>query len=407
MDETQLSSDDKSALKIHQQLFHRWPPRQYPWLYSIAIVTFFVAFWFLFLAPKKQLMPLKPLPVVSALAKSADVPVYLSAIGNVTPNYTVTVRTQLNGQLFKVYFNEGQTVQEGALLAQIDPRPYEALLLQYQGNLKRDQALLANAQIDLKRYDLLWKQNSISQQIYATQQSLVKQYQGAVEIDEGLIAGTKVNLSYTKITSPIEGRIGLRLIDPGNFVQVSDPNGIAVVNTLQPITVLFALPEDTLSQVMPSFYEGKKLQVVAYDRQHNELLGQGTLLSIDNQIDPSTGTFKLRGLFDNKENKLFPNQFVNTKLLVQILENATLVPTSAIQHTTTNTFVFVIDSTNKAIVTPVVTGPMAGEDTVIRSGILPGQRVVTGGADKLKNGMQVISGSPAKVALLSSLYGIS
>lgn len=378
----------------HYKLFQKFPPRQYAWLYGIVILLLITVIWFVMTAYKRKPMTPKLITVASAPAISADVPIYLSALGNVTPTYSVTVKTQINGQLLKVLFKEGQTVKAGELLAQIDPRPYEALLVQYEGNLKRDTALLANATLDLKRYETLWKQNSIAQQVYAAQQSLVAQYEGAVKSDEGLIQGVKVNLLYTRISSPIDGRIGLRLVDAGNFVQTTDTTGIAVINTLQPITVIFALAEDHVPQLIPQFYAHNDIKVEAYDRQLNQLIAQGKLLSVDNQIDVATGTFKLRGLFDNKDNVLFPNQFVNINILVNTLHNATLVPTSAIQHSLKNDFVFAVDANtankmSKVKVIPVVTGPVSGENTVIQTGILPGQWVVIAGSDKLKEGMQV------------------
>lgn len=393
MDEMQSPPGEYQS--IHHKLFEKLPPSQYAWLYSIVILLLITIVWFVFTAQKHKPITSKPVTVSSAPAISADVPIYLSALGSVTPTYSVTVKTQINGQLLEVLFKEGQEVKAGELLAKIDSRPYEALLTQYEGNLKRDTALLANATIDLKRYETLWKQNSIAQQVYAAQQSLVAQYEGAIKIDEGLIQGVKVNLMYCRISSPIDGRIGLRLVDAGNFVQISDANGIAVINTLQPITVLFALAEDNVPQLIPQFYAHKDLAVLAYDRQLNQLLAQGTLLSVDNQIDVSTGTFKLKGLFDNKDNTLFPNQFVNTKILVNTLNKATLVPTSAIQHTLKNDFVFAVDNNTankiKTVkVIPVVTGPVSGENTVIQKGISPGQWVVVAGSDKLKEGMQVL-----------------
>jgi multidrug efflux system membrane fusion protein len=393
MDEMQSPPGEYQS--IHHKLFKKLPPSQYAWLYSIVILLLITIIWFALSTHKRKPIMPKPVAVSSAPAISADVPIYLSALGSVTPTYSVTVKTQINGQLLQVLFKEGQTVKTGQLLAQIDSRPYEALLAQYEGNLKRDTALLANANIDLKRYETLWKQNSIAQQVYAAQQSLVAQYEGAIKSDEGLIQGVKVNLLYTRISSPIDGRIGLRLVDAGNFVQTTDTTGIAVINTVQPITVLFALAEDHVPQLIPQFYAHKDLAVQAYDRQLNQLLAQGTLLSVDNQIDVTTGTFKLKGLFDNKDNTLFPNQFVNTKILVNTLNNATLVPTAAIQHALKNDFVFAVDNTtankiSKVKVIPVVTGAVSGENTVIQKGISPGQWVVVAGSDKLKEGMQVL-----------------
>ncbi|MFI4962673.1 MAG: efflux RND transporter periplasmic adaptor subunit, partial [Legionellales bacterium] len=242
--------------------------RGLPFSYSIWIIVplfLLIAFLWLLSPHNKKARIAVPLPIVSAPSTTQDVPIYLFALGNVTPTYTVTVKTQINGQLMQVLFEEGQKVKKGELLAQIDPRPYLALLTQYEGDLKRDTALLANARIDLHRYQTLWKQDSISQQTLATQMSLVKQYEGAIKIDEGLIQGTKVSLVYCNITSPINGRIGLRLVDAGNIVQTTDTSGIAVVNTLNPITVIFTLPEDSVPQVMPQVYSNKTLKAEAYD----------------------------------------------------------------------------------------------------------------------------------------------
>lgn len=333
-------------------------------------------------------------PVLTAVAKKSDAPVYLSELGTVTPVYTVTVRTQINGQLMRVLYKEGQMVKKGELLAEIDPRPYEAQLIQYEGQLKRDQALLENARIDLKRYQILWKQDSVAQQTLATQQSLVKQYEGAVKFDEGQIVATKVNLIYCSITSPVDGRVGLRLVDPGNFVQTTDTTGLAVIATLQPITVIFPIPEDNVPDVLQQINAGKELTVKVYDRQQNKLLSVGKLLTIDNQIDTTTGTVRLRAQFDNKDNKLFPNQFVNAELLVKVLKNVTLVPTAAIQNGASGTFVYVVNKDHKVSVKLVVVGTTSDGNTVIRSGVLPGDIVVTQGVDKLTEGTLVSIADP-------------
>lgn len=346
--------------------------------------------WFYLASKKPQNNGVKPIPIVSAVSTTRDVPVYIPALGTVTPVYTVTVQSQINGLLMKVLFQEGQLVKKGQLLAQIDQRPYEALLIQYEGDLKRDTALLDNANIDLKRYQKLWKEDSVSQQILATQQALVKQYEGNVETDLGLIQSTKVNLIYCNITSPIDGRIGLRLVDPGNFVQTTNTNGIAVITTVDPTTVIFPVAEDYVPQIAPQAYENKAMEVKAYDRQQTQLLATGKLLALGNQIDPATGTVRLRAVFDNKENKLFPNQFVNVQILVNTLRNATLVPTAAVQHTTAEDFVYVVNANNTVTVKKIVMGPASGDETVIAEGLASGQHVVVDGADKLINGSRII-----------------
>ncbi len=360
------------------------------WLVTSLIVMVLSIAWFFYATSSSRLISPKPIPIVSAPVVKRDVPIYLSALGNVIPTYNVTVRSQLAGVLQKVFFKEGQFVKEGELLAQIDPRPYEAQLRQYEGNLKRDRALLANAHIDLKRYQDLWKQDSVSQQTLATQKSLVEQYEGTVRSDEGLIESTKINLIYSRIVSPIAGRIGLRLVDAGNLIQLSDTTGIAIVNTINPITVIFSLPEDYVPELINQVYANKTLKVYAYDRQQNQLLEAGRLLTLDNQIDPGTGTVKLKAEFDNKENKLFPNQFVNIKILVETLKNALLIPTAAVQHTLTHDYVYVLDK-QKVLIKNISAGPSLGNDTVISKGLTPGQLVVIEGADKLVNGAHVVN----------------
>lgn len=329
------------------------------------------------------------IPVVVAPVKTANVPVNLLALGSVVPTATITVRTRINGQLLQVLYKEGQMVKKDELLAEIDPRPYQAQLTQYEGQLLRDQALLANAELDLKRYQTLWRQDSVAKQTLDTQTALVKQYQGNVKADEGLIQATKVNLIYCEITSPVDGRVGLRLVDAGNLVQTTDTTGIAVVTALNPITVIFALPEDNIPEILEQINAGQTLTVKAYDRQQNKILAIGKLLTIDNQIDPTTGTVKLRAQFDNEKNTLFPNQFVNAELLVKILPNATIVPTAAIQHGTPDSFVYVLKTDNTVTVRPVEVGVVWGEYTVIKKGVLPRQIVIVEGADKLREGARV------------------
>jgi multidrug efflux system membrane fusion protein len=331
----------------------------------------------------------KPITVVLNIVQKQDVPIYISAIGNVTAIFTVTIKTQINGLLMQVLFKEGQLVKKGDLLAQIDERPLLALLSQYQGQLQRDEALLANALIDLNRYQRLWKQDSVAQQTLATQEALVKQYQGAVQIDQGLIASTKVNLMYCRIISPIDGRVGLRQIDPGNFVQTSDPTGIVVITTLNPITVIFTVSERDLPQILPRAFFDKNIKVEAYDRRQNKLLATGVLLTIDNQIDTTTGTVKLRAIFDNKEHRLFANQFVNIKLLVTTLKNATTVTTAAIQHGSQGDFVYVLNPDFTVSSKAIKTGATYGDSTVVLEGLSLGQQVVVNGADKLVNGAKV------------------
>jgi multidrug efflux system membrane fusion protein len=385
-----MSTFEPSSTSIHKPRFYR---QNNFWL-AVLIVLIIVIF-FRHCSFHKKTPPVAAIPVVTALAKSSDVPIYLSELGAVTPVYTVTVRTQINGQLLQVLYKEGQMVKQGDLLAEIDPRPYQAQLTQYEGQLKRDQALLDNANVDLKRYQTLWRQDSVAQQTLATQLALVKQYEGTVKLDEGLIQGVKVNLIYCQITSPVTGRVGLRLVDPGNFVQTTDTTGLAVIATLQPITVIFSIPEDNIPEVLEQISTGQALTVKAYDRQQNKLLSTGKLLTLDNQVDPTTGTVKLRAEFDNKDNKLFPNQFVNANLLVKILPKATVVPTAAVQHGAQNNFVYLLNKNDTVSMKPVIVGVAFGGNTVIKSGVLPGQFVVIQGVDRLTDGAKVIRSNKA------------
>lgn len=382
-------AEPSDSPKLSQETKKHSPSSNF-WLITSLVVMALSIAWFFYATSGSKPVPSKPIPIVSAPVINRDMPIYLSALGNVIPTYNVTVRSQVMGVLQKVYFKEGQFVKEGELLAQIDPRPYEALLKQYEGNLERDRALLANARIDLKRYQDLWKQDSVSQQTLATQKALVEQYEGSVKSDEGLIESTRINLIYCRIVSPIEGRIGLRLVDAGNLIQLSDTTGIAVVNTINPITVIFSLPEDYVPELVDQVYADKPIKVYAYDRQQNQMLAAGRLLTLDNQIDPSTGTVKLRAAFANKKNKLFPNQFVNIKILVETLKNAVIVPTAAVQHTLTHDFVYVFDK-QKVLIKKISSGPSIGNETVINKGLTAGQLVVIEGADKLINGAHVVN----------------
>jgi len=327
--------------------------------------------------------------VVAGEIHKKNVPVYLSALGNVTATYTITVKTQISGLLMKVLFTEGQLVKKGDLLAEIDQRLLLAQFNQYQGQLKRDEALLANAHTDLARYQRLWKQDSIAQQTLATQESLVRQYQGSVEIDRGLLETTNVNLAYCQIVSPVDGRVGLRLVDPGNYVQAADTTGIAVITTLDPITVIFSIPENDVSKVVPQLFANRPITVEAYDREQHRLLATGSKLIIDNLIDPTTGTVKLRAQFNNPGNKFFPNQFVNIKLIVAKLNHAIVAPTAAIQQSSKGNFVFLINQDLTVSSKAVELGVSSGDDTVIKTGLTAGQRVVVEGGDKLTDGATV------------------
>ena len=363
-----------------------WPVMSKKWMWiGLPLILFTLVFLLYILqqhfSNRNQINP--GAPVVLTTVKIKTVPVYISALGNVVATYTVTVKTQINGLLMKVLYQEGQQVKKGDLLIEIDQRPLLAQLTQYKGQLLRDQALLDNALIDLKRYQTLWKQDSISQQTLATQESLVRQYRGDVENDQGLIKSTEVNLMYCRIISPFDGRVGLRLVDPGNFVQTSDTTGLVVITSLNPITVIFTVAEDDVPKLIPQVFIKKNMKAKAYDRQQNKLLDTGTLITIDNTIDPTTGTVKLRARFPNKKNKLFPNQFVNIKLLVNQLKKATLVATAAIQHGNQGDFVYLYQPDATVTIQPIKAGITTGDDSVILAGLSPGQQVVLDGADKL------------------------
>jgi multidrug efflux system membrane fusion protein len=338
--------------------------------------------------------------VAKATAYKRNVPTYLKALGSVTPLDSVTVKTQINGQLVEVLFKEGQSVKKGDLLAKIDSRLYEAQLTQFEGQLERDRALLSNAELDLKRYEALYKQDSVSQQIFDTQKWLVKQYKGTVKADEGQVENARVNLIYCRIISPVEGRVGLRLVDPGNFVQTTDPTGLFVINTLQPITVIFSVPEDNIPQIMKKIAAGDPINVEAFNRSQNQLLATGKLLTIDNQVDPTTGTVKLKAEFSNEDNSLFPNQFVNARLLLD-KKDALVIPTAAIQNGSQGSFVYLLQKDSTVKVTPITSGVTVENETVVTEGLEAGQEVVTEGLDKLTNGAKVIVASGQEVPAAS------
>lgn len=335
-----------------------------------------------------------PMAVAVATATSGDLDLILPALGTVAPLATVTVKTQISGQLQQLAFKEGQLVKKGDFLAQIDPRPYQAALEQVRGNLLRDQALLANARVDLKRYIELVAQDSIASQQLDTQQALVQQYEGTVINDKAQLASAELNLQYTHIVSPVSGRVGLRQVDQGNYVTPGDVAGIVVVTQLQPISVVFPMPEDNLPAVQKRVHAGAALTVQAFDRSNTTQLGVGTLDSLDNQIDTTTGTLKMRALFDNKDAALFANQFVNVRLLVDVLRDQVIIPIAAVQHGASggpnSTFVYLVGPDSTVSVHPVVLGTTEGERVAVASGLKPGDIVVTEGGDRLRDGAKVL-----------------
>lgn len=335
--------------------------------------------------------------VHSGVASSADVPVYLNALGTVIPNASVTVTSRVAGQLEKVFFTEGQKVSAGQLLAQIDPRSYQATLAQYQGDLNQNQALLKSAQLTLVRYQKLAAQDSLSRQDLDTQTATVGQYKGAVAADEAQIASAKLDIDYARITSPISGRVGLRLVDPGNMVQTTDTTGLVVVTQMQPAAVTFSVPQSNIPQLTKALHGEQSLPAVAFDQDNSTQLAQGTVKFISNQIDTATGTIELKATFPNEDEALFANQFVNLRLQTNILKNATVIPAQALQLSSDGSFVFVINQDNTVTRKAVTTGPSFGEDQqAILKGVTPGERLVTEGIDRLTNGSKVQLADAAK-----------
>ena len=331
----------------------------------------------------------RPTPVIAAAARTGSIDVYLNALGTVTPRNAVVVKSRVDGQLMRVAFKEGQVVKAGELLAEVDPRPFQVQLAQAQGQMAKDQALLRNAQVDLERYRTLLAQDSIAKQQVDTQEALVRQYEGTLQADQAAIDSAKLQLTYSRVTAPIGGRVGLRQVDPGNIVHASDANGLVMITELQPITVLYPIPEDNVPQVMRRMASGQPIVVDAWDRDQKVKLASGKLLTVDNQIDTTTGTVKLRAEFPNTDLALFPNQFVNIRMLVQTLTDATLVSSAAIQRGAPGTFVYIVKGDQTVAVSPVKLGPVQGEVTAIVSGVSAGDMVVVDGTDKLREGAKV------------------
>ncbi len=328
-------------------------------------------------------------PVVAVAARQGSIGVYVDGLGAVTPLSTVTVKSRVDGELMAVHFREGELVHQGDLLAEIDPRPYQVQLTQAQGQMARDQALLDNARTDLVRYQDLVKQNAAPEQQLVTQKALVAQDEGAVKTDQGAIASATLSLTYSRITSPLTGRVGLRLVDPGNIVHASDAGGLLVITQVQPISVIFSIPENRLPPVVKEVQAGTVLRVDAYDPDAKTTLASGRLTTVDNQIDPTTGTLKLRAVFDNAKNQLFPNQFVNTRLLVEEKQHVTLLATAAVERNGQATYVWLVKPDSTVTARPVTIGVSEGTDTEVVSGLSPGAVVVMTGIDKLQEGAKV------------------
>jgi multidrug efflux system membrane fusion protein len=338
-------------------------------------------------APKQ--VPPEDFRVGTRVARTGDIRVYLNGLGNAVPLNTVNVRPRVDGEVVNVLYREGQLVQRGDLLAEIDPRPFQIQLAQATGQLVRDQALLKNAQLNLERMRTLLQQNMIPRQQFDGQEALLQQYEGAVKVDNGVIDNAKLQLTYAHVTAPVAGRLGLRQIDLGNVVHANDPNGMVVITQLQPITVVFTIPEDSIPGVMNKLMGGAKLQVDAYDRAQKHKLASGSVLTVDNQIDPTTGAVKLKAQFANDDFSLFPNQFVNVRLLVDVKDRATIVPSAAIQRGSEGPFVYLVAANQTVTLRPVTPGATEGEDTEIVAGLKPGDVVVVEGADKLREGVSI------------------
>jgi len=349
-----------------------------------------------YLAKKKSAQASGPavpaMPVVAAAAKTGNFPIYWNGLGSVTALYTVTVRTRVDGELFNVPIREGQMVAAGDLLAEIDPRPFQVQLLQAEGQKERDEAILANAKLDLERYRILYAQNAVPKQQFDTQIATVRQYEAIVKADEGAIENAKLQLTYAHIRSPIAGRVGLRLVDPGNIVHTSDQNGLLVITQLQPIGVIFNIAEDNLPQVMKKLRAGQRLPVEAWDRDFKNKIATGALLTIDNTVDVNTGTVRFKATFPNRDFALFPNQFVNARLLVDTKRNTILIPSGAIQRGPQATFVFVVKPDSTVGMRNITAENIEGDLASIDHGLSAGEIVVTEGVDKLQQGTRVAVG---------------
>lgn len=368
------------------------------WIWALIIICIAAAAFKIFLMQtatpagaraKVQNDAQRPTPVTAVAAKKADIDVYLNGLGTVIPVYTVAVRSQVGGQLLRVHYKEGQVVKQGELLAEIDPRPFQVQLMQAEGQLARDEALLKNAEGDLARYRQLLAQDSIAEQQVTTQESQVQQYRGAVKTDRGQIANATLQITYSRVVAPVSGRVGLRQVDPGNMVQPNDANGLAVITQLQPITVVFSIPQENLPTVLKRLRTGTSPTVYAYGQDGKVLLATGRLHAVDNQIDTTTGTIKIKAMFENKDNGLFPNQFVNVRMKVGTVNDATVITTSATQRGSIGAFVYVVNPDRSVTVRAVQLGPTEGDDVAVTTGLSPGELVVTVGGDKLREGTKV------------------
>ncbi len=395
MDELRVDPERKAREGQPPQTARTLTRRPYFWVGLILLVLAALAWW-VHTRPAPQAPGGRfaangaAMPVVAQAVTKGDVPVTYDALGTVTPLATVTVTTQIAGQIVSVPFTEGQEVKKGDVLAQIDPRPYQAALDQQTGQLERDQASLAEARIDLARYQKLAEQNSIARQQAEDQVYVVQQDEGTVKLDQAMVDNARLNLGYCRIVAPLDGRIGLREIDPGNYVQVSASTAIAVITQMKPITVVFTVPEDELPQIMKRLAAGAKLPVTAYDRSNTDKLGDGTLSAVDSAIDPTTGTVKLRAEFPNTDEALFPSQFVNARLLIDTVQDTAVIPSAAVQRGQPGTFVYLVKADDTVSVQKVTLGPQSGDTIAVSQGLSPGDKIVVDGADKLREGAKVV-----------------
>jgi multidrug efflux system membrane fusion protein len=405
-DNAELRDPDSSVATSPGSIVQQDVPKNRWWLWLLVIAVIAIGVWF-FRSRSSQANSAATgasgpasggknaprgvggVPVVVATAQQGDLPVFFDGLGTVTAFNTVTVRSRVDGQIVKINFTEGQTVKQGDSLIEIDPRPYQVQLEQAEGQLAKDQAQLRDVQVDFERFKLLFQEGVIAKQQLDSQQALVGQSSGAIKSDQAQIDSAKLQLTYSHIISPISGRVGLRLVDIGNMVHAADTNGLLVITQLQPITVLFSLPQDQLPQVMAKMRSGVKMNVEAFDRDDVAKIASGKLLTIDNQIDTTTGTYKLKSVFDNSKDELFPNQFVNVHLLVDTKKNVVIVPTTAVLRGAQGTYVFAVGSDNTVKIKNVVVAQSTGNVSGISNGLAAGDTVVTDGQDKLQDGTKV------------------
>lgn len=389
---TPNANELNSGISVQPPPDQRLGRKRHWWIWFVVIIVAVGGVYFFFLRKgtgnEKAKPALPGVPITAAAARAGDVGVYINALGTVTPVYTVTVTSRVQGEITNVYYREGQMVHKGDPLLDIDPRPYQAALTQAEGQLAHDQAVLGEARIDLDRYQAAFSRNAIAKQQLDDQRQTVLQQEGTVKNDEGALANARVNLVYTHITSPIDGRAGLRLVDPGNIVQANSSTALVIIMQIQPITVIFSIAEDYLPQIQSQLRQGHKMTVDAFDRDQQTKIATGSLLTLDNQIDTTTGTVKAKAIFPNKDSSLFPNQFVNVRLLVETQHNATLVPTAAIQRNAQGAFVYVVKSDQTASMHAVTPGTSDGNSTAVE-GVTPGEVVAISGFDKLQDGAKV------------------